>query len=238
MDALFSTRRPKDGWAGLSSGLKSVAKGTAAGVASLIAQPIVGAQQSGFRGFVTGLGTGVASAVALPVMGVAIGAYQLSRGVVNSAEAMRSSGQGMIWDEGKREWYYYYLDKEWEEVQKLEAGREGMTGGAGKTDNERVVKDRTYYDLLNCSTSATQGEIKKAYYKEARKCHPDKNPDDPEAAEKFQALGHAYQILSKEDSRKNYDKNGIAENSAEEAQQIDPLVFFAVMFGSVRIMFL
>jgi len=233
MDALFSTRRPKDGWAGLSSGLKSVAKGTAAGVASLIAQPIVGAQQGGVTGFVTGLGTGVASAVALPVMGVAIGAYQLSRGFVNSAEAMRATSRGMIWDEGKREWYFYYLDKEWEEVQKVEAEREGIEGGTGATANERIVKDRTYYDLLNCSTSASQGDIKKAYYKEARKCHPDKNPDNPEAAENFQALGHAYQILSKEDLRKNYDKNGIAENSAEEAQQqMDPLVFFAVMFGS------
>lgn len=234
MDALFSTRRPKDGWAGLSSGLKSVAKGTAAGVASLIAQPIVGAQQSGLKGFVTGLGTGVASAVALPVMGVGVGFYQLTRGMGNSVEAMRSSGQGMIWDEGKREWYYYYLDKEWEEVQKLEADREGIDTANGASANERVVKDRAYYDLLNCSTSASQGEIKKSYYKEARKCHPDKNPDDPAAAEKFQSLGHAYQILSNEDSRKNYDKNGIAENSAEEAQQqMDPLVFFAVMFGSV-----
>ena len=84
----------------LSSGLKSVAKGTAAGIASLIGQPIVGAQQDGFRGFITGLGTGVASsAVALPVMGVAVGAYQMTRGVVNSAEAMRSASQGKVWDE-------------------------------------------------------------------------------------------------------------------------------------------
>ena len=43
-NTLFSTRKPKDGWAGISSGLKSVGKGTVAGVASLIAQPIAGAQ--------------------------------------------------------------------------------------------------------------------------------------------------------------------------------------------------
>ena len=48
-NSLFSTRRPKDGWAGFSSGLKSVGKGTVAGVASLIAQPIAGAQESGVR---------------------------------------------------------------------------------------------------------------------------------------------------------------------------------------------
>lgn len=233
MNALFSTRRPKDGWAGLSSGLKSVAKGTAAGIASLIAQPIVGAQQDGVRGFVTGLGTGVASAVALPVMGVAVGAVQMGRGMVNSVEAIRSSSQGKIWDEQNREWYFYYLSKEWDEIQALEAARGGGTTANGQVANERQVKDREYYDLLKISTSATQADIKKAYYKEARNCHPDKNPDDPEAAENFQKLGHAYQILSNEESRRNYDRNGKSENSAEETQQqMDPLVFFAVMFGS------
>lgn len=48
-NSLFSTRRPKDGWAGISSGLKSVGKGTIAGVASLIAQPIAGAQENGVK---------------------------------------------------------------------------------------------------------------------------------------------------------------------------------------------
>jgi len=237
-DALFSTRKPKDGWAGLSSGLKSVVKGTAAGVASLFAQPIVGAQQEGVKGFVKGLGTGVASAVALPVMGVCVGAYQLGRGVVNSGEAMRATREGKVWDQRKRVWYFYYIDKDWEEVQKMEAEREGKelpssTSDTGKQEDEREVKDREYYDLLKVSTNATQADIKKAYYKEARKVHPDKNPDDPEAAQKFQAIGHAYQVLSNEESRKNYDKMGKSENTAEEAaQQIDPFVFFAVMFGS------
>jgi len=234
MNALFSTRKPKDGWAGLSSGLKSVVKGTAAGVASLIAQPIVGAQQDGARGFVSGLGTGVASIVALPLMGAAVGAYQVSRGLVNSAEAMTASYQGKIWDETKREWYYYYLNKEWEDILKEEKERESANANnTTNLDNERPVKDRAYYDMLKVSTNATQAEIKKSYYREARICHPDKNPDDPEAAQNFQELGHAYQILSNEDSRKNYDKNGKSDNTADEGnQQMDPLVFFAVMFGS------
>jgi hypothetical protein len=230
MNALFSTRRPKDGWAGLSSGLKSVVKGTAAGIASLIAQPIVGAQQDGIRGFCVGVGTGVASAVALPVMGVAVGAYQVGRGVVNSAEAMSASHKGMVWNESTREWYYYYLQQEWEEVQQLQAQRDGKSNSNTTYQDERPVKDRTYYDLLQISTNATQADIKKAYYKEARKCHPDKNPGDPAAAHKFQALGHAYQVLSNEEARKNYDKLGKQESSAQEAQtQMDPLVFFAVM---------
>ena len=116
-NSLFSTRRPKDGWAGLSSGLKSVTKGTVAGVASLVAQPIAGAQEGGVKGFFGGLATGVASAVALPVTGICVGAYQVGRGVANSVEAVNASKAGMQWDTEKREWIFYYLDKDKEEVE-------------------------------------------------------------------------------------------------------------------------
>ena len=214
-----------------------------AGVASLVAQPVAGAQEGGVRGFFAGLATGVASAVALPVTGVCVGAYQVGRGVCNSAEAMHSSRQGMQWDKERREWIYYYLDKEKGEVERLEAelqsekesGKGGnKKAGAPHSMNDKKVKDREYYDLLGVSTGATGGDIKKAYYKEARKCHPDKCPGDPDAANKFQALGSAYQVLSNEQSRSAYDRNGI-ENNADAQQmseEIDPLVFFAVMFGS------
>lgn len=237
-NSLFSTRRPKDGWAGISSGLKSATKGTVAGMASLIAQPIAGAQEGGVKGFFGGLATGVASAVALPVTGICVGAYQVGRGVANTVEAMNASKAGMQWDQEKREWIFYYLNKDKTEVEKLEAAikaaKEGTSGDASKTDmNEKKVKDREFYELMGVSTNASSGDIKKAYYKEARKCHPDKCPDDPEAAKKFQTLGHAYQILSNEQSRATYDKNGKPDsNSADAANEIDPLVFFAVMFGS------
>lgn len=237
-ESLFSTRKPKDGWAGLSSGLKSVAKGTAAGVASLIAQPIAGAQEAGIKGFVSGLATGVVTAVALPVTGVCVGAYQVSRGFVNSAEAIKNSRQGMLWDQDKRDWYFYILDDELGEVNKLEkemSNRTNATNASGGYSQvaERNVKDREYYDLLKVSTNATQADIKKAYYKSARLCHPDKCPNDPDAAKKFQALGHAYQVLSNEQTRAHYDKHGIVEADSEVAmQEIDPFVFFAVMFGS------
>ena len=240
-NALFSTKKPKDGWAGLASGLKSVTKGTVAGLASLVAQPIAGAQEGGVKGFFGGLATGVASAVALPVTGICVGAYQVGRGVANSVEAVNASKAGMQWDNDKREWIFYYLNKDKEEVEELEAkvkaekAHTTASGDAAKVDlNEKKVKDREFYDLLGVSTNASAGDIKKAYYKEARKCHPDKCLDDPEAAAKFQALGHAYQILSNEQSRANYDKNGKPESNSDAAlsNEIDPLVFFAVMFGS------
>ena len=231
---LFSTRKPKDGWAGISSGLKSVGKGTLAGAASLIAQPIAGAQEGGVKGFFGGLATGVASAVALPLTGVCVGAYQVGRGVANSVEAINASNAGMQWDSSKREWVFYRLNEDKEEVERLEAeiSKEKTGTGAVVGMDERKVKDRQYYDLLGVSTNASPGDIKKAYYKEARKCHPDKCPDDPEAAAKFQALGHAYQVLSNEKTRATYDKNGVQDQNNEAENEIDPLVFFAVMFGS------
>lgn len=239
-NSLFSTRRPKDGWAGLSSGLKSASKGTVAGLASLIAQPIAGAQEGGVRGFLGGLATGVASAVALPVTGICVGAYQVGRGAANTFEAVHASKAGMQWDQETREWIFYYLEKDKEEVERLEAALLAAKAGqssngnlAGLDMNEKKVKDREFYDLLGVSTGATAGQIKKAYYKEARKCHPDKCPDDPAAADKFQTLGHAYQILSNEQTRASYDKHGKPDaTSPDAAAEIDPLVFFAVMFGS------
>lgn len=235
---LFSTRRPKDGWAGLSSGIKSVAKGTAAGVASLIAQPVVGARQGGVGGFFAGLATGVASCVALPVTGVCVGAYQVGRGVVNSAEAINSAGKGMVWNESTREWYFYNLDEEELEVQRIAEERKKRGEGTGPTSTgpERAVKDRTYYDLLGVPTNAAQSEIKKAYYIKARKCHPDKNPGDPTAAERFQELGHAYQVLANDQTRAAYDRDGLSINDDKNQKlhmsDIDPYIFFAVMFGA------
>lgn len=238
-ESLFSTPKPKDGWAGLSSGLKSVAIGAVAGAASLVAQPVIGAQQSGVKGFFTGLAAGVASAVALPVAGLCVGAYQVGRGIANSGEAMTNAKKGMLWDDDKREWYFYLMDTELDEIKKQErelkeAKSSKLGGSGGEGGNERKVKDRKFYDLLKVSTNASDSELKKAYYKEARLVHPDKNPGDPQAAKKFQELGHAYQVLSDEQSRARYDRDGISQDSNAEMKMtdIDPHVFFSVMFGS------
>ncbi len=67
---------------------------------------------------------------------------------------------------------------------------------------------RDFYDILGVSRSATQDEIKKAYRKIAIKFHPDKNPDDPTAEEKFKEAAEAYEILSDADKRAKYDRFG------------------------------
>ncbi|KAI5968699.1 DJP1 [Candida margitis] len=93
-----------------------------------------------------------------------------------------------------------------------------------------MVVDTTYYDLLSIETTATSLEIKKAYRKAAIRLHPDKNPDDPTAAAKFQEVGQAYQVLSDEQLRRKYDKYGIQESIPSEGFE-DPAEFFSMIFG-------
>ena len=69
---------------------------------------------------------------------------------------------------------------------------------------------RDYYELLGVERNASQDEIKKAYRKTAFQFHPDKNPGNKEAEEKFKEATEAYEVLSDADKRKNYDQFGHA----------------------------
>ena len=67
---------------------------------------------------------------------------------------------------------------------------------------------RDYYKILEVERKASQDEIKKTYRKLAMKYHPDKNPDNKEAEEKFKELNEAYQVLSDPEKRARYDQLG------------------------------
>ena len=54
------------------------------------------------------------------------------------------------------------------------------------------MKETAFYDILGVTTNAGAGQIKKAYYKKARECHPDKHPDNPKAQEEFQKIGEVW----------------------------------------------
>src|SRR5437588_9434009 len=69
---------------------------------------------------------------------------------------------------------------------------------------------RDYYEVLEVSRSASGDEIKRAYSKLAVKYHPDKNPDDQHAEEKFKEIGEAYDVLMDPEKRSAYDRFGHA----------------------------
>ena len=68
-----------------------------------------------------------------------------------------------------------------------------------------MVKERRFYDILGVGSSASDGELKRAYRKLALKFHPDKNPG---AGERFKEISMAYQVLSNPETRKTYDNFG------------------------------
>ena len=69
---------------------------------------------------------------------------------------------------------------------------------------------RDYYEVLGVSKDASADDIKKAYRKAAMKYHPDRNPGDKTAEEKFKEAGEAYEVLSDADKRARYDQYGFA----------------------------
>ncbi|XP_073234560.1 dnaJ homolog subfamily C member 5-like isoform X1 [Porites lutea] len=88
-------------------------------------------------------------------------------------------------------------------------------------DDSLTHQGASLYNVLGVDRNATQEEIKKAYRKMALKHHPDKNPNNPEATEKFKEVNHAHSILSDPSKREIYDKYGsmglyIAEQFGEE----------------------
>jgi len=98
-----------------------------------------------------------------------------------------------------------------------------------------ATEKRDYYEVLGVERNAAGDEIKRAYRKLAVKFHPDKNPDDPHAEEKFKELGEAYDALMDPDKRAAYDRFGHAAFSQGGAGFgggfHDPFEIFREVFG-------
>jgi molecular chaperone DnaJ len=93
-----------------------------------------------------------------------------------------------------------------------------------------------YYEMLGVSRSASQDELKKAYRKLAMKYHPDRNPGDKEAEDKFKEISEAYEVLSDEGKRRQYDQYGHEAFTRKgggptSGHNVDPFDLFSQMFG-------
>ncbi len=99
------------------------------------------------------------------------------------------------------------------------------------------MAERDYYEVLGVSRDASQGDIKKSYRKLAMKHHPDQNPDDPKAEEKFKEIGEAYEVISDEEKRSAYDRYGHAAfksgggGGGGRGGFHDPMDIFSQVFG-------
>ncbi|MBX7156862.1 MAG: molecular chaperone DnaJ [Verrucomicrobiae bacterium] len=104
-----------------------------------------------------------------------------------------------------------------------------------------MTTKRDYYEVLEITRSSSTEEIKKCYRKLAVKYHPDKNPNDKAAEEKFKEIGEAYEVLSHPDKRAAYDRyghaafaNGGGGNGFGAGMHIDPFEIFREVFGGGR----
>jgi len=238
---LFSLRKPKDFAGGLASGLKSIGKGIAIGGVGLVAAPAIGAHQDGFRGFAKGAAAGIAGAVVLPITGVVVGGTQICRGIAQQPKAWKNQSEGQHWDKDSRRWI---KDPS---TALATVSKPTTTASSALPSHNNINNNNNFrrnnprssssiatdlYSVLGVSSDASADDIRKAYYILARKLHPDKNPDDPEAHARFQAVGEAYQILCNPDLRARYDAHG--KDACLDHSYIDSSEFFTALFGSFK----
>eukprot|EP00587_Corethron_hystrix_P002611 CAMPEP_0113312070 /NCGR_PEP_ID=MMETSP0010_2-20120614/9042_1 /TAXON_ID=216773 ORGANISM="Corethron hystrix, Strain 308" /NCGR_SAMPLE_ID=MMETSP0010_2 /ASSEMBLY_ACC=CAM_ASM_000155 /LENGTH=597 /DNA_ID=CAMNT_0000167811 /DNA_START=90 /DNA_END=1880 /DNA_ORIENTATION=- /assembly_acc=CAM_ASM_000155 len=229
----LSPSPPRGILSGLGSALVCVITGGTTGFTALLGLPIAGAVKGGPLGFFAGVVSGVLGGVILGASGFFVGAYQVGMGAYNSLyRSLVARRKCRVWDEKTGKWILYRIDVEAEKWGRLKEESDDGDSASSFSKSDRKVADRSYYDLLGVRTGATASQIKKGYYKEARIHHPDKNPDDADAAEKFRDISTAYRTLSDPNLRASYDRNGGNIKDDANNLDIDPKIFFAVMFGS------
>mmetsp|Transcript_43378 Transcript_43378/g.135896 ORF Transcript_43378/g.135896 Transcript_43378/m.135896 type:complete len:623 (+) Transcript_43378:526-2394(+) len=228
---------------GLFRGAGHIVQGVAAGAAMLVAAPVVGAREEGAMGFAKGLGIGLVAAVGMPLVSTAVAVKEVAQGAMNTPAAVSARSTGKEWDDRTGTYVRYNLQEETQAIEAVDVdevfaeeraaarAEMGLAEGEGEGGKDKEVHSREYYDVLGVEPDASEGAIKKAYYKLALKLHPDKNPDNPDANEKFQKVSDAYQVLSNDQLRKQYDaagKDGLDQNM----DLMDGKTFFAMVFGS------
>ena len=101
------------------------------------------------------------------------------------------------------------------------------------------MSKRDYYEILEVSRSATDVELKKAFKKKAMKFHPDRNPDNPDAAQKFKDAAEAYDVLSDPQKKSAYDQfghsgvEGMGASGGTNYNEVNINDIFGDIFGDV-----
>jgi hypothetical protein len=215
---------------GVGSGVKTFFKCAGLGAAAAVCTPFAATYTAASAGWKEGFGVlaaGGASAAALAATAVTVPTVQIGRGLANTPEACQALLEGKEWDQEKREWV---APAPLAKLQSLEDLQNLVASESSRGRSRGPVKETGMYDLLGVAPDAGAAEIKKAYRKTALRLHPDKNADDPNATERFQDVGKAYQILSDERLRAAYDAGG--SEATEDNALIDSTQLYEIFFGS------
>ena len=195
-------------------------------------------------GLLAGIFVAVLGSVSVLLLGTAVAVIQSTRGLLNTPQAIVNHfREDTFWDHDCREWTLRSL-KEKEGMKGENVDLPSSSGNNALVQSEdgshiewlrrqcirgTSLDQNDYYALLGVPRDAPASAIKRAYFLKAREYHPDKNPGDITAKEKFQALSHAYQILSNDELRAKYDAHGV---DGLDVNFIDGAELFAALFGS------
>lgn len=217
--SLYSVTPPRDLIDGTKSAGYNCISGIVTGLTTLVITPISRYNDNeGVYGVLMGTAQGILFGSVLSFIGVVTGIYQFTRGCINTPFSINEYIKGKSWNYGENQWEHYNHETENEIFKSIDV----------EYKSKSIPQDTKLYDLLELDYEASKSDIKKNYYKLAKKYHPDKNVGDEQAHSKFQELGEAYYILSNNDLREKYDNNSLSDNESE----IDSKKIFEVLFGS------
>jgi len=233
---IFSVKAPRDVFSGLWSGVKCVLSGVFLGLAGVFTQPIEGMREGGAAGCVRGLALGLCTGLFFSVAGFCTGLFQAVRGALVTPRAICMAGRGFRWDSEARQWCRPIPYSLPDEAAKVLNGRnedddddEDVYEASPSSASRRGrVADTYYYDCLGVRPSASTQDVRRAYFQQSRRWHPDKAPEK-DAKERFQTISEAYQVLSDTKRRRAYDAQG--KQGAGESF-VDAHAFFSVLFGA------